>query len=188
MYYVIHVCVYIHKYIGFPGHSVVKNPPANAGYPGLIPGSGRSPGEGNGNLLQYSCLENPVDRGTWWATVHRVAKIWIWLSSWACTHIYIYIDILIYSLFHILFHCGLLQDIEYSFLCYTIGTFWLSFLYILVVFVNPSGHRFGWTPGGGDGQGGLAWCGSWSCKESDTTEWLNWTESQTPSPTSFPLW
>ena len=42
--------------------------------PGLIPGSGRSPEEGNGNTLQYSCLGNPVDRGTWWATVHGVAK------------------------------------------------------------------------------------------------------------------
>ena len=61
----IHVCVYIHKYIGFPGESVVKNPPANAGYPGFIPGMGRSPGEGNGNPLQYSCLENPVDGGAW---------------------------------------------------------------------------------------------------------------------------
>ena len=63
--------------MGFPGGSVVKNPPANAGDSGLIPsrkGSGRSPGEGNGNPLQYSCLENPMDRGVWWATVHRVAK------------------------------------------------------------------------------------------------------------------
>ena len=46
----------------------------NAGDPGLIPGSGRSPGEGNGNSLQYSCLENPMDGGAWWATVHGVAK------------------------------------------------------------------------------------------------------------------
>ena len=45
-----------------------------AGAAGLIPGSGRSPGEGNGNPLQYSCLENPMDRGDWWATVHGVAK------------------------------------------------------------------------------------------------------------------
>ena len=55
----------------------VKNPPANArdaGDTGLIPGSGRSSGGGNGNPLQYSRLENPVDRGTWWATVDRVAK------------------------------------------------------------------------------------------------------------------
>ena len=43
---------------------------------GSIPGLGRSPGEGHGNLFQYSCLENPMDRGAWWATVHRVANIW----------------------------------------------------------------------------------------------------------------
>ena len=60
--------------LGFPGGLVGKNLPANAGDPGLIPGSGRSPGEGNGNPLQYSCLENPMDGGAWWATVHRVAK------------------------------------------------------------------------------------------------------------------
>ena len=75
--YVYVLCVYIHKYRGFPGDTVVKNPPANAGYPGFIPVMGRSPGEGNGNPLQYSCLENPVERGTWWAIVHRVAKSWI---------------------------------------------------------------------------------------------------------------
>ena len=50
--------------MGFPGDSVVKNLPANAGDPGLIAGSGRCPGEGNGNPLQYFCLENPMDRGT----------------------------------------------------------------------------------------------------------------------------
>ena len=56
---------------------MVKNLPANAvdtGDMGLIPGSGRSPGEGNGNPPQYSCLENPMDRGAWQATVHGVAK------------------------------------------------------------------------------------------------------------------
>ena len=53
---------------------VVKNLSANAGDPGSIPGLGRSPGEGNGNPLQYSCQENPVDRGAWWATVDGVAK------------------------------------------------------------------------------------------------------------------
>ena len=56
---------------------MVKNLPANAGGTGdvgLIPGSGRSPGEGNGNLLQNSCLENPMDRGAWWTTVHEVAE------------------------------------------------------------------------------------------------------------------
>ena len=56
---------------------MTKELPANAGDvrdSGLIPGLGRSPGEGNGNPLQYSCLENPIDRGAWWATVHRVAE------------------------------------------------------------------------------------------------------------------
>ena len=60
--------------MGFPGGSVVKNPPAHAGDPGSIPGSGRSPGEGNGNPLQHFCLGNPMDREVWQATVHRVAK------------------------------------------------------------------------------------------------------------------
>ena len=67
--------------MGFPGDSVVKNPPGNAGYASLIPGSGRSPGEGNGNPLQDSCLENPMDREAWWATVHGVTKSWIQLSN-----------------------------------------------------------------------------------------------------------
>ena len=59
------------------GGSAIKNPHANAGDAedtGLIPGSGISPGEGNGNLLQYSYLGNPMDRGAWWATVLRAAK------------------------------------------------------------------------------------------------------------------
>ena len=59
---------------GFPGGSVVKNPPANARDAGSIPGLGKSPGEGNGNPLQYSCLGNPMDRGAWWATIHAIAK------------------------------------------------------------------------------------------------------------------
>ena len=53
---------------------MVKDPPANAGDTGSIPGSGRSPGEGNGNPLQYSCLGNPMDRSTWWVTVHGVTE------------------------------------------------------------------------------------------------------------------
>ena len=57
-----------------PGGSEVKASACNAGDLGLIPGSGRSPGEGNGNPLQYSCLENPMDGGAWWAIVHGVAK------------------------------------------------------------------------------------------------------------------
>ena len=63
---------------GFPGGSVVKNLPASAGDVedlGLIPGSGRYPGEGNVNPLQFSCLENSMDRGAWWATVHGVTEL-----------------------------------------------------------------------------------------------------------------
>ena len=60
----------IHTLLGFPGDAVVKNPPVNAGDTAdasSSPSSGRSPGEGNGNPLQYPCLENPLDRGAWWA-------------------------------------------------------------------------------------------------------------------------
>ena len=69
---------------GFPGSSVVKNLPANAGEAGdmsLSPRLGRSHGEGNGNPLQYFCLENSIDRGAWRATVHGVEKNWTWLSD-----------------------------------------------------------------------------------------------------------
>ena len=80
----------IYKYVdghrGFPGGSMVKNLPATAGDVGLVPGLGRSPGGRNGNPLQYSYLENPVDRGVWWATVHGVAKSQTWLSEWAHIH------------------------------------------------------------------------------------------------------
>ena len=58
----------------FPGGSVVKNLPANAEDSGSIPGLGRSLGEGNGNLLQYYCLGNPMDRGAWWSSVHGVTQ------------------------------------------------------------------------------------------------------------------
>ena len=74
------MCIYVHciyRVWGFPGGSVVKNPPAkaeDAGDVGSIPGSGISPGVGNDNLLQYSCLENPTDRGAWRAAVDGVAE------------------------------------------------------------------------------------------------------------------
>ena len=73
------LCMCIYKYIcvymGFPGDLVVTNLPTNRGIAGSTPGSGRSPGEGNDNPLQYSCLRNPMDRGAWRAwRVHRVEK------------------------------------------------------------------------------------------------------------------
>ena len=71
-YILIYACVFL--YMGFPGGSAVGNLPANSGDAGSIPGSGRSPGEGNGKLLQYSCLGNPMDRGAWQATVHGLTN------------------------------------------------------------------------------------------------------------------
>ena len=81
--------------LDFPGSTVVKNPPANAGDTrdvGFISGSGRSLGEGNGNPLQYSCLDNSMDRGVWWATVHGVEKELTQLSNGPQVHR----DILVY--------------------------------------------------------------------------------------------
>ena len=77
--------------MGFPGGPVVKNPHANAGDirdMASIPGSGRCPGGGHGNILQYSCLGNPMNRGAWWATVHGVAKSKMRLSAHVhvCAH------------------------------------------------------------------------------------------------------
>ena len=62
--------------LGFPGGTLVKNPPANAGDMGSIPGLEKSPGVGKGNPFQYSCLENSMDRGAWKTAVHGVAKSW----------------------------------------------------------------------------------------------------------------
>ena len=72
--YLLVICILSleNKNCGLPNGSDDKEFACNAGDQGSIPGSERSPGEGNGNPLQYSCLENPTDRGTWWATVHRV--------------------------------------------------------------------------------------------------------------------
>ena len=72
------VCIYIY---GFLCTSVSKEFACSVGNPGLIPGLGRSPGEGNDNPLQYPCLENLMDRGAWWAAVHGVAKSQAQLSD-----------------------------------------------------------------------------------------------------------
>ena len=92
---IIHIFIYIKFYIlntnflvykrlytmSFPGSSDSKETACDTGNPSSIPGLGRSPGEGNGHPLQYSCLENSMDRGTWQATVHRVTKSQTWLSN-----------------------------------------------------------------------------------------------------------
>ena len=69
------------KFLGFPDGSDGKESACNAGDLGLIPGSGRFTGEGNGNPPQYSCLENSTDRGNWWATVHGVVRSWTSLTD-----------------------------------------------------------------------------------------------------------
>jgi len=71
--------------MGFPGGLGGKASAQNGGDPGSIPVLGRSPGEGNGNPLQYSCLENCMDGGAWWATVHGIAKSWIGLGVFTFT-------------------------------------------------------------------------------------------------------
>ena len=86
--------------LGFPGGSNGKESVCNAGDLDWIPGPGRSPGEGNGNPLQYSCLENSMDRGVLWAIIHGVTKSWTWLSDWQahiriCIFIYLYMHILL---------------------------------------------------------------------------------------------
>ena len=67
--------------IGFPGGAIIKNLSASAGDASSIPGSGRPPGAGNGNPLQYPCLEESMDRGAWQATVFRVAHSQIWTEA-----------------------------------------------------------------------------------------------------------
>ena len=78
-------CVHPHMYLYISGGSGGKESAHSAGDPSLIPGLGRSPGEGNGNPLQYSCLGNPKDRGAWWVAVHGIAKSWTQLK-WLSTH------------------------------------------------------------------------------------------------------
>ena len=81
--------------LGLPRWLSIKNLAASAGDAGdmdSVPGLERFRGGTNGNLPQYSCLENLMDRGAWWATVHGVEKSWTWLNSWACTHSSFWID------------------------------------------------------------------------------------------------
>ena len=76
------------QFLGFLGSSNGRESAYSAGDSGSIPGSGRSPEEGNGYPLQYSCLENSMDRGAWWATVHAVAKSWTWMSDFHSLSLY----------------------------------------------------------------------------------------------------
>ena len=156
--------------MGFPGDLNGKESACNAGDPGSIPGLGRFHREGNGNPLQYSCLENPMDREAW---LHYTKKgrrstlesfssfingektLWFHgpysmdVSGWLITY---------FVQFGLGMPKGTTEDEMAG---------WRHWLY---------GRESEWTPGVGDGQGGLACCDSWGRKESDTTERLNWTE------------
>ena len=92
---------------GLPQWCSSKESTCNAGDSVLIPGSGRSPGGRKGYPLQYSCLENPMDRGAWWATVHEVAKSQTRMSNWTCSHTYM--------IFKICFFGHAAQHVEYQF-------------------------------------------------------------------------
>ena len=93
-----------------PGGSEVKAFACNAGDLGSIPGSGRSPGEGSGNPLQYACLENPMEREAWWATVHGVTKSQTRLSDFTHSHMYV---INTYTYAHTQPHRELINSIRY---------------------------------------------------------------------------
>ena len=81
LYVCVCVCVCVSLCMGFPGGSDGKESVCNAGDTGSIPGWGISPGEGNGNPLQYAWMENPMDRGAWLAAVHGITKSWTQLSN-----------------------------------------------------------------------------------------------------------
>ena len=92
--------------MGFPGGSEIKAFACNAGDLGLIPGSGRSPGEGNSNPLQYYFLENPMDGEAWWATVHgvAVAKSWTRLSDFTHSQCVMQKSLALYTLSYVHHH------------------------------------------------------------------------------------
>ena len=213
---------------------MVKNPTANTGDirdVSLIPGSGSSPGGGHGNPLQYSCLENPMDRGAWWATVHRVAEldtteaiygfstgdVWMWeldyKEGWAPKNWCFWTVVLEKTLESPLDCKEILPvhpkgDQSWVFIGGTdveaeTPILWPPDEKSWLIWKDPDtgkdwgqeekgttedemvgwhhqldGHGFGWTPGVGDGQGGLTCCDSWGrrVRHHWATE-LNWTEA-----------
>ena len=127
------------EFSGFPGGACDKNPPINAGDlrdPCLIPGLGRSPGEGHGNTFQYPCLENPVDRGAWRAAVHRVTKSrtrlqWLCMNAWG---VFSYYSIRYFSSLPFYFLLGLVLDYLLLDMCLRCNSFSLiSFPIHLIV-------------------------------------------------------
>ena len=108
-------------HLGFPHSSVSKESACCAGDPGLIPGLGRSSGEGNGNPLQHSCLENPIDRGAWWTTVHGVARVGHDLatkSSSSPFHLaYVFQFFCLFLLFFLKLLSSVVEKLLYTYMC-----------------------------------------------------------------------
>ena len=110
--YVSYICNYLHIYLGFPGGTSGKEPAGDIKDVGSIPSSRGAPGGGHGNPVQYSCLENPMDRGAWQTTVHGVTKSLADYSPWGhkesdtaevtyhtCTYIFIYLNMCVLRCF-----------------------------------------------------------------------------------------
>ena len=162
--------------LGFPRGSD-KELACNAGDPFSIPGLGRSPGEGNGNPLQYSCLENPMDGGAWQATYHGVTKSRTWQSDFTFTFL------LKLKLQYFGQKMWRTDSLEKSLM---LGRFsgrrrrggermrWLDGIINSMNTIKLD--EFEQTPGVGDRQGSLACYSSWGHKELNMTEWLTWTE------------
>ena len=106
------IIIYLHS---FPGGSDSKASACNAGDLGSIPGLGRFPGEGNGNLLQYSCLENPIDGGAWYTTPHWVEKCWTRLSDF---NFQFWVTFIFNKIFNFIYTLIIEHWVRFFFLCY----------------------------------------------------------------------
>ena len=140
MYYCLfysHKIAYGIENLGFPCGTVVKNLPVNARDMGWIPQWGRSPGEGNGNPIQYCCLGNPMDKGAWQATVPGVTKSWTHLSNWAGMHTHTHTHIP----WKVPNTTGRFRSMRN---CYNQETFMISKLLILRIWQQKNRHLHVW--------------------------------------------